>query len=103
MNESILDVLKNTTIAKQYSLSDEVITDTIDEVGSKEVTTMVRMLFELPPELSRLLIEPELQAFFKKAIERQKLRNHWEWAMDPSDPMDMFVNEHGEFVFKEVK
>ncbi len=102
MGPTVLDVLKNVHATKEHNISDEVLKDTIEEFGEGFLTFLVQLTMNLPAEYSGMA-EHDFQIFFKMAIEKQRLRDCWKKAMDPNDPLEMFIDRDGNVLFKPLR
>jgi hypothetical protein len=99
MDTSILALLQNTARDQNLRLDDEVITDTIDLFGARELIIILRMIMNSSsPELDAILGNA-MGDFFNVAKDKQMQRDQWNLMMEGK--LVGGVNSKGEIVFKE--
>jgi hypothetical protein len=101
MNKTILDILRSAAQDSNLRLDDEVITDTMDQFGTQEITQVIAMTLHPTNQILEPVLNLMLTEFFTMAIKRQEMRDQWSLWMD--DKLTAGVDANGDLVFKEVK
>jgi hypothetical protein len=98
----IVKLLKKTSSEFNLDLEETTITDTIEEVGPQTIELLVHFARNANDPYQAMTVDAMLRKFFTLASKRQKIRDTWKAVMDPNNPLDMFVDQNGDLVFKEV-